>query len=96
MDPDPVAVLFAILFLVVLALLTISATFGGNGDVSRWAAVSTIWLVLPVIVLALIALAALCGGVYLLTRLTACCRRTPAARSGFSTGSKAARGVWPR
>jgi hypothetical protein len=63
-------VLFAVLILVALALLAIRATFAGNGDVGRWAAISTIWLVLPVMVLALIALAAMCGGVYLVTRLS--------------------------
>jgi hypothetical protein len=62
--------MFAVLVFLALALLAIRATFGGNGDVSRWAAISTIWLVLPAMVLAFIALAALFAGVYLLTRLT--------------------------
>lgn len=63
-------IIFAVLVFVALALLAVRAAFGGHGDVSRWAAISTIWLVLPVMIMSLIALAALCAAIYLLTRLT--------------------------
>jgi hypothetical protein len=63
-------VILAVVLFVVLALLAIRAAVGANGDVSRWAAISTIWLVLPIMVLTLIALAALLAGIFLITRLT--------------------------
>jgi hypothetical protein len=61
--------MLAVLVFVALALLAVRATFEGNADVSRWAAISTIWLVLPAMVATVIALAALCAAVYLLTKL---------------------------
>ena len=40
-------------------------TFRANGDVSRWAAISTIWLTLPILFAALVLLVVLVGLVYL-------------------------------
>jgi len=45
------------------------ATFRDNGDVARWAAVSTIWIVIPIMIGLLIVFALLAGLVYLLARL---------------------------
>lgn len=59
----------AVLLCVAAVVLINLATFRGNGDVARWAAVSTIWVVIPVMVASLLFLAVLAGIVYLLTRL---------------------------
>ena len=61
-------VLTAILFIALVVLINI-ATFRDNGDVGRWAAVSTIWISIPIIIVALLFLAILVGIVYLLIRL---------------------------
>jgi hypothetical protein len=61
-------VLGAILFLVMVVLVNI-ATFRDNGDVGRWAAISTIWIALPVCLMGLVFLALLGGLVYLMGRL---------------------------
>lgn len=58
----------ALLF-VALIVLIYFATFQGSGDVSRWAAVSTIWIVIPVMIAGLILLALLGALVYLMKRL---------------------------
>lgn len=62
-------VLLAALLLIGLILWVSMATFGGTGDVSRWAAISTIWLVIPFLVAGLIVLIVLLGVSYLLGRL---------------------------
>jgi hypothetical protein len=64
----PVA-LFTIIMLV-LAFLIGSATFQGTGDVSTWAAIATIWIVIPLMGLMLAILVLACGAIYLLARLT--------------------------
>ncbi len=64
-----VPVVFAGLLLIGLSVLVWSATFRGNGDVSRWAAISTIWLVIPVMFAGLLVLVALVGFAYLLGRI---------------------------
>jgi uncharacterized membrane protein YhaH (DUF805 family) len=56
-----------VLIIVVAALLSISA-LNGSGDSVRWAAISTIWLLIPVMFFGLLLLAALVGIVYLLAR----------------------------
>ena len=61
-------VLTAILFIALVVLINI-ATFRDNGDVGRWAAVSTIWISIPIIIVSLLLLAILVGIVYLLIRL---------------------------
>ena len=45
------------------------ATFEGDGDVGRWAAISTIWIVIPVMVLGLVLLVVLVALVYGMKRL---------------------------
>ena len=61
-------VLAALLFVALIVLVNV-ATFRGNGDVARWAAISTIWIVIPIMIASLIFLAVLVGIVYLLKRL---------------------------
>ena len=61
-------VLGVLLFLAMVVLVNI-ATFRDNGDVGRWAAISTIWIVIPVCITGLIFLAVLGGLVYLMGRL---------------------------
>jgi hypothetical protein len=45
------------------------ATFNQGGDVGRWAAISTIWIVIPIMVGGLILLAVLGGLIYLMARI---------------------------
>ena len=61
-------VLAAILFIGMIVLINI-ATFRDDGDVGRWAAISTIWIVIPVCIAGFIFLALLGGLVYLMARL---------------------------
>jgi hypothetical protein len=61
-------VLAAILFIGMIVLVNI-ATFRDHGDVGRWAAISTIWIVIPVCISGFIFLALLGGLVYLMARL---------------------------
>ncbi|MCI0555773.1 MAG: hypothetical protein L0287_32910 [Anaerolineae bacterium] len=63
----PVA-LTALLFIALIVLINI-ATFNEGGDVARWAAISTIWIVIPVMMAGLIFLALLVALVYLMMRL---------------------------
>ena len=44
------------------------ATFNQGGDVGRWAAISTIWVIIPMMVGGLIVLALLGGLIYLMAR----------------------------
>lgn len=60
--------LAAVLFLVMVVLVNIAA-FRGNGDVGRWAAVSTIWLAIPLCLMGFVFLALLGGLIYLMARL---------------------------
>ena len=61
-------VLTAILFVGMIVLISV-ATFRDGGDVGRWAAISTIWIVVPIMIAALIFIVLLTGLVYLLKRL---------------------------
>jgi hypothetical protein len=45
------------------------ATFNQGGDVARWAAVSTIWIVIPIMIGMVLFFALLVGLVYLMKRL---------------------------
>lgn len=56
--------LSAILIVGLIVLVNI-ATFRDNGDVGRWAAISTIWIAIPIMVAGLIFLIILGGIVYL-------------------------------
>ena len=44
------------------------ATFKQGGDVGRWAAISTIWIVIPILLAGLVTLVVLIGLVYLMAR----------------------------
>ena len=57
------------LLIVALIVLINVATFRDGGDVARWAAISTIWIVAPLMILMLIFIALLGGLVYLMKRL---------------------------
>ena len=61
-------VLAVILIIVAIVLINI-ATFRDGGDVARWAAVSTIWIVIPIMIGMLIFLVLLVGLIYLMARL---------------------------
>ena len=60
--------LTVLLFIAMIVLINI-ATFREGGDVARWAAVSTIWIVIPIMVGMLIFIALLGGLVYLMMKL---------------------------
>ena len=60
--------LLAVLLIIAVAVLTGAAAFGENGDSPRWAAISTIWLVIPVMIFSLLFIAILAGFIYLLAR----------------------------
>lgn len=61
-------VLISTLLFVSLIVLVCLATFNQGGDVGRWAAISTIWIVIPVMIAGLIVLAVLIGLIYLMAR----------------------------
>ncbi len=61
-------VLVVLVFVAAVVLINI-ATFRDNGDVARWAAISTIWIAIPVMIVSLIFLFLLGGIIYLLARL---------------------------
>ena len=56
------------LLLIGTIVLISLATFRSNGDVDRWAAISTIWIVIPILLAGLIVLAILIGLIYLMAR----------------------------
>jgi len=64
-------ILIAVLVFIAVIITTSLATFRGNGDVNRWAAISTIWLILPILVVGVIVLILLIAMIYLMGRLTA-------------------------
>jgi hypothetical protein len=57
------------LLMIAMIVIISLATFRDNGDVGRWAAVSTIWIVIPIMLAGLILLALLIGLIYLIARL---------------------------
>ncbi len=59
-------VILSALVMIALIVLISLATFRADGDVGRWAAISTIWLVIPVMLAGLIVLAILVGLIYLM------------------------------
>ncbi len=59
--------ILAVLLIIVVAVITGISAFR-QGDSPRWAAISTIWLVIPVMFFGLVVLALLLGLVYLLAR----------------------------
>jgi energy-coupling factor transporter transmembrane protein EcfT len=63
-------ILVAVLVFIAVIIITCFATFHGSGDVNRWAAISTIWLILPVMIAGLIFLVLLIALIYLMPRIT--------------------------
>ncbi|MBK7453993.1 MAG: hypothetical protein IPJ46_09840 [Anaerolineales bacterium] len=61
-------VVVSAILMIGLVVLTSLITFRSEGDVSRWAAISTIWIIIPVLVAGLITLAILIGLIYLMAR----------------------------
>lgn len=59
-----VPVIFAALLLVAAAVLVSLAAARGTGDVGRWAAISTIWLLIPVLFVGLLVLLVLVSIAY--------------------------------
>jgi len=57
-----------VLFMIGLIALISFAAFSSGGDVGRWAAISTIWIIIPIMVAGLIVLALLIGLIYLMAR----------------------------
>jgi len=57
------------LLLIALVVLINIATFRDNGEVGRWAAVSTMWIAIPVMIAGVIAIIILGGLVFLLAKL---------------------------
>ena len=62
-------VVLSVLVIVALIVLINVATFNQGGDVGRWAAISTIWIVIPVMLAVLILLALIGALVYGMKRL---------------------------
>lgn len=59
-------ILISALVMVAMIVLISISTFKSGGDVSRWAAISTIWIVIPILVGGLITLALLAYLIYLM------------------------------
>ncbi len=62
-------VLLSALGLVAMVIWICFATFKQDGDVGRWAAISTIWVIIPMLLGGLIVLAILGGLIYGMARL---------------------------
>jgi hypothetical protein len=59
-------VVISSLLMVALIVLISFVTFSSGGDVGRWAAVSTIWIIIPTLLAGFILLAILIGLIYLM------------------------------
>lgn len=57
-------VIVAALVITAVVFLTTIATFRQEGDVARWAAISTIWIIVPILVVSLIFLVLLAALIY--------------------------------
>ena len=64
-------VVLGALLMVGLIVLICLATFKSGGDVGRWAAISTMWIIIPMLLGGLITLAILIGCIYLMARALA-------------------------
>jgi len=62
-------VLIGALLLVAAPIVAWLTAMGGGGDVGRWAAISTMWLLIPVLIFGLILLAVLIGLIFVGARL---------------------------
>jgi hypothetical protein len=56
------------LLMIGLIVLISVTTFKSGGDVGRWAAISTIWIVIPLLIAGLLVIAILIGLIYLMAR----------------------------
>ncbi len=61
-------IILSVVVLIGLIVLISFATFKQGGDVGRWAAISTIWIVIPILLAGLITLLVLIGLIYLMAR----------------------------
>jgi len=61
-------VVISAVLMVALIVLISFVTFNSNGDVGRWAAISTIWIIIPTLLAGLIVLVILIGLIYLMAR----------------------------
>ena len=61
-------IILSVVVLVGLIVWISIATFKQGGDVGRWAAISTIWIVIPVLLAGLVTLVVLIGLIYLMAR----------------------------
>jgi hypothetical protein len=59
-------VVLSTLLMAGLIVLICLATFNSGGDVGRWAAISTIWIIIPILLAGLITLALIIGCIYLM------------------------------
>jgi hypothetical protein len=66
-----IPMLFVVAVIVAVAVLTAMTTFRDNGDVARWAAISTIWIVIPIMAAGLLLLIVFIGIIYGMARLLA-------------------------
>ena len=66
-----IPMLVAVAVIVAVATLTGIATFRDGGEVERWAAISTIWIVLPIMGAGLLLLIVFIGIIYGMARLLA-------------------------
>ena len=66
-----VPLLVVVLILIAVIVLTVFSTFQENGDVERWAAISTMWIVIPILIAGLLVLVVFGGMVYGMARLLA-------------------------
>ena len=62
-------VLIAALVLLAVVVLTTVATFRAEGDVGRWSAISTIWIVIPILFVGLIFIIIFLAMIYGMARL---------------------------
>jgi hypothetical protein len=61
-------VVFSAVLMIALIVWICMATFNQGGDVGRWAAISTMWIVTPMLVVGIIILALLIGLIWLMAR----------------------------
>jgi cytochrome b subunit of formate dehydrogenase len=65
-----IPILLTAIVLLVVPIVLWMAAFDGAGDVSRWAAISTMWLLIPVMLASVILLVVLVGLIYAAARIT--------------------------
>ena len=66
-----IPILVVVLILVAVIVLISVATFRDGGEVERWAAISTIWIVIPILAAGLVVLLLFVGLVYGMAKLLA-------------------------